>query len=178
MGDEHSELEQFLAKVEARAFRMAQFATGNRDDALELVQEAMLGLAERYADRDASEWPPLFHRILQSRINDWYRRRKVRRWTLAWGDDPRGSEMPEPEFPDRQATDPADGVARQQAMAALQQALGQLPLKQQQAFLLRIWEGLDVKATAFAMNCSEGSVKTHLHRATMKLREILGEHWP
>ena len=52
---------------------MAQIATGNKEEALDIVQDAMFKLVEKYASRDGEEWAPLFHRILQSRIHDWYR---------------------------------------------------------------------------------------------------------
>ncbi len=174
-----SALDGFLADVERRALRMAEYATGNRDDALELVQEAMLRLVERYAGRDPADWPRLFHRILHNAINDWYRRRSVRRRWLVRArpaDDPEAD--PVPEAPDPADPDPAREVARDAAMEALRQGLRALPLRQQQAFLLRVWEGLDVAETAYAMGCSEGSVKTHLSRAMGRLREQLGNHWP
>ncbi|WJW75670.1 RNA polymerase sigma factor [Thiohalobacter sp. IOR34] len=179
--ERQSELERFLAGVEGRAFRMAEFATGNREDALEIVQDAMFKLVQRYGERGREDWPPLFHRILQSRINDWHRRRSVRRrWLAAWGDRRAAlaEEGPEPEFADPHAVDPPGRLAQGEAMAAVHAAVQALPLRQQQAFLLRIWEGLDVAQTAYAMGCSEGSVKTHLSRAMAKLRERLGEHWP
>ncbi len=161
---------------------MAEIATGNREDALDLVQDAMLGLVKSYGNRDAADWPPLFYRILQSRIRDWYRRNRVRNRFRVWlgglrGDDDEGRTDAIQALPDTRP-----GVERQaigeDAMAQLQDALQDLPLRQQQAFLLRAWEGMDVSATAFAMGCSEGSVKTHYSRAVHRLREQLEGHWP
>jgi len=180
--DQSQALGRFLAGIERRAYRMAQIATGNSDDALDLVQDAMLKLAERYATRTEEEWTPLFHRILQSRIMDWHRRNKVRNRLRIWfrigqeeGDD---REDPLENIPDGQTPDPARQVAIKRATLALDQALRDLPRRQQQAFLLRAWEELDVAQTASAMGCSEGSVKTHYSRAVHTLRKRLGEHWP
>lgn len=174
-------LDRFLAGVERRAFRMAQLATGQDDEALDLVQEAMLKLVERYAARDEAEWGPLFHRILQSKIRDWYRRQRVRsRWRVWLGRDEDGEAADDPL---EAIADPAMPTAEHQvtlkeASAALDEALRSLPLRQQQAFLLRAWEELDVAQTAAAMGCSEGSVKTHYFRAIHTLRKRLGNHWP
>lgn len=168
-----------MASVEVRAFRIAQIATGNRDDALDLVQDAMLKLADRYADRDEQEWAPLFHTILQSRIRDWYRRHSVRNRFRSWfGSDSDDDSDPIAQLPDPAASEPGDRVATKRATAVLEAALSRLPWRQQQAFLLRTWEGLDVANTARAMGCSEGSVKTHYSRAVHSLRAQLGDHWP
>lgn len=179
--DRTQALDRFLAGVERRAFRMAQIATRNEDEALDLVQDAMLKLVQKYGDRTEGDWGPLFHCILQSRIRDWYRRTKVRNRLLALFHSPHDEEEredPLEQVPDRTAVPPDEDLKRRRACAELDVALRALPLRQQQAFLLRIWEELNVAQTAQAMGCSEGSVKTHLFRALHVLRKRLGEHWP
>jgi RNA polymerase sigma-70 factor (ECF subfamily) len=179
--DRTQALDRFLAGVERRAFRMAQIATGNEDEALDLVQDAMLKLVQKYGDRSEQDWGPLFHCILQSRIRDWYRRTKVRnRLRELFHSSPAEEDREDPleQLPDRTTAAPDERLQRKRACAELDIALRALPLRQQQAFLLRIWEELDVAQTAQAMGCSEGSVKTHLFRALQVLRTRLGEHWP
>jgi len=180
--DTARELEQFLKDVERRAFRMAEIALRNADDALDVVQEAMIQLARRYGTRPPEEWKPLFYRILQNRIHDWQRRRRTRSKIIAWwtgGVSDEGDDTPDP-IESAAALDAGPGrrLENDQAMVALERALGALPARQQQAFLLRTFEGLDVAETAAAMACSEGSVKTHYFRALQALRDQLGEHWP
>ena len=157
---------------------MAMIATGNQDDALDILQDAMFKLAEKYADRDAKEWGPLFTTILQSRIKDWYRRNQVRDKFRGWF----SSKEDEQEDPIQQAEDEGTRTPEQLLQAdrrvdELDQALHELPLRQQQAFLLRTWEGYSVEETASVMKCSAGSVKTHYSRAVRSLREKLDEHW-
>jgi RNA polymerase sigma-70 factor (ECF subfamily) len=178
--DSHRMMNDFLSAAERRAFRMAEIATGNPDDALDLVQEAMMTLVKNYSHKTPQDWGPLFHRILQSRIRDWYRRSSVRNRLLDWlgladkqgaGNDPIQSAV------DHHGKGPEGMAKNSDAGAALDQALKKLPLRQQQAFLLRNWEGLNVKQTAEAMACSEGSVKTHYSRAVHRLREMLEDHY-
>lgn len=177
--DNSALLDKFLQGVQARAFRIARFATGSNEDALDLVQDAMFKLVEKYSERPDGEWAPLFYRILHSRINDWHRRNAVRNRFRSWfgrGDD--AAEDPIQTAPDPQGRSPEMEHHTQQSMEKLQAVLGALPPRQQQAFLLRAWEGLDVRQTAIAMACAEGSVKTHYSRAIHSLRAQLGEHWP
>lgn len=157
---------------------MARIATGNEDDALEIVQDAMLKLAQRYAARDEQEWGPLFHRILQSRIRDWYRRSRVRNQLRVWfggGDD---EDDPLENQPGRVTDGPLPQLESERFSDDLERALTALPNRQQQAFLLRVWEGMSVEETAAAMGCSAGSVKTHYSRAVHTLRKQLEDFWP
>jgi len=180
--DQARELDRFLKDVERRAFRMAEIALRNADDALDVVQEAMIQLAQSYGARPPAEWKPLFYRILQNRIHDWQRRRRTRSKFIAWwtgGVADEDDDSPDPiENAASLEAGPARKLENDEAMAALDAALGALPKRQQQAFLLRSLEGLDVAETAAAMGCSEGSVKTHYFRALQSLRGQLGEHWP
>jgi RNA polymerase sigma-70 factor, ECF subfamily len=171
-------LNQFLAGVELKAFRIAQAALRHEDDALDAVQDAMLQLARAYADRPAEEWKPLFYRILENRIRDMQRRRTVRGRVIAWLPYRGDEDEDEPDLIAQAASPEPQPVQRlelDQAVGALEKALDKLPRRQQQAFLLRTLEGLDVAQTAAAMGCSEGSVKTHYFRAVQALRAQLGD---
>ena len=171
-------LNQFLASVELKAYKIAQAGLRHQDDALDAVQDAMLQLARAYSDRPEEEWKPLFYRILENRIRDMQRRRTVRGRVMAWMPF-RRDEDDEDNDPIAQApSNDLPAVARleiDEAMVALDAALEQLPQRQRQAFLLRNLEGLDVAQTAQAMGCSEGSVKTHYFRALQALRLKLGD---
>lgn len=173
-------LNQFLAGVELKAFKLAQAALRHEDDALDAVQDAMLQLARAYADRPPEEWKPLFYRILENRIRDMQRRRTVRGRVISWlpyrGDDDEDDPDPIAQAPSSDPQPPRK-LEIAQAMGALDRALDALPRRQQQVFMLRTLEGLDVAQTATAMGCSEGSVKTHYFRALQSLRAQLGEFW-
>lgn len=175
--DPKQALDRFLASVERRAFVTARFATRNADDALDIVQDTMLQLVNRYAGRGEQEWGPLFYTILQSRISDWRRRSKVRNQFRVWFGNDEDSSDGLQNLPDNHSPGPDKQSAGHAAMAALETAIGKLPARQQQAFLLRVWEGMDVAQTARTMKCSTGSVKTHYSRAVHALRTQLEDHW-
>ena len=170
-------LDQFLSSVEKRAFKIAQLGLRNDDDALDAVQDAMMKLVQSYAARPVDEWRPLFYRILSNGIRDMQRRRTVRGRIMAWlpsrvDDDDEFDPIAESPSPD---AGPAKRLELDEAIGVLETAVAELPPRQQQAFLLRNFEGLDVNETASAMGCSEGSVKTHYFRALESLRAKLGE---
>lgn len=178
------ELSDFLKSVEKRAFKRAVYAVRSDDSALDIVQDAMIRLAEKYADRPAAELPLIFQRILSNATMDWFRREKVRSAvvqnlsefdnadddgdfdlleTLHTLDGQLGSESA------------ADTVSRAQILLLIDKEVSELPARQREAFLLRYWEEFDVSETAALMGCSEGSVKTHCSRAVHALAKSLAE---
>ena len=179
----HQELSVFLAEVERRAFKQAMFALRDEHNALDVVQDAMLKLTEKYAGKPVAELPMLFQRILQNAIHDHFRRQKVRStWTTLLSALGKGDEKDEDYDPletlaaksDSNANaDPAQLHEQGEIMSAIEQALTRLPARQREAFLLRYWEELDVAEAAAAMGCSEGSVKTHCSRAVAALAAML-----
>jgi RNA polymerase sigma-70 factor, ECF subfamily len=168
--------------VERRAFKQSVFSVRDDEAALDIVQDSMMKLAEKYAAKPAEELPLLFQRILQNTIRDHFRRQKVRStWTTLLsnlgmgGEDDEGDplETLEVEEHSNVSASPAAQLEQSQVMAAIEDAVKALPDRQREAFLLRYWEELDVSETAKAMGCSEGSVKTHCSRATHALAKVL-----
>lgn len=178
------ELSNFLAEAERRAYKQALFAVRDEHSALDIVQDAMFKLVEKYAAKPTAELPLLFQRILQNTIRDHYRRQKVRSlWTTLFsslnpgpeGEDSDPLETLQVSGGSNWANGPAEQLERSQVIAFIELAMKNLPARQRQAFLLRYWEELDVAETAKAMGCSEGSVKTHCSRAAHALAAFLKE---
>jgi RNA polymerase sigma-70 factor (ECF subfamily) len=168
--------------VERRAFKQAMFAIRNEETALDIVQDSMMRLAEKYGDRPVTEWPMLFQRILQNAIRDSYRRSKVRSlWTTLLSSlSPNDDEDVDPletivaEHESEGMETPHRQLERVQLIGAIEKEIEKLPPRQREAFLMRYWEEMDIAETAAAMGCSEGSVKTHCSRATHTLAAALG----
>ena len=176
------EISAFLAGVERRAFKQAMFAVRDEDGALDIVQDAMMKLAQSYADRPPAELPLLFTRILQNTTHDFFRRQKVRStWITLFSalggrndeDDSDPMETLEALAGSDGAESAADKVERAQVIGIIEEEVSRLPDRQREAFLMRYWEEMDVAETAAAMGCSEGSVKTHCSRATHTLAKAL-----
>ncbi|BEV06975.1 MULTISPECIES: RNA polymerase sigma factor [unclassified Methylophilus] len=172
------ELSDFLRQVEKRAFRQTAYAVRDDHAALDIVQDAMMKLAEKYASKPIEEYPLLFQRILQNTMRDYWRRQKVRNlWTSLFSS--LGSQEDEDYDPletievETQEGDPAEQLERSQVMRLIEKALAKLPARQREAFVLRYWEELDVAETASVMGCSEGSVKTHCSRAVSALSTLM-----
>jgi len=179
-------LDQFLSSVERRAYKQAEFAVRDAHSALDIVQDAMIKLTQKYAGKPVSELPMLFQRILQNTIRDYFRRQKVKdKWISLFS-----AFIPKSEsnhFDPLEAlrddgnqsapTQPDEHLQQSQVIVLIESALKNLPVRQREAFLLRYWEGLNTTETAKVMGCTEGSVKTHCSRATRTLAAYLEPMW-
>ncbi len=176
------ELSDFLKSTEKRAFKRTAYAVRDEDAALDIVQDAMISLAEKYADRPIAELPLLFNRILSNATMDWFRRLKVRQGVLQNFSDIESSaehgdfdllESLEAVNVSWETQGPAERLSRTQTLELIEMQIAELPARQREAFLLRYWEELDTAETALVMGCSEGSVKTHCSRAVHALANAL-----
>lgn len=176
------ELSDFLRSVDKRAFKRVVYVVRDADAALDIVQDAMIRLAERYGDRPASELPLLFQRILSNATTDWFRRQKVRGAVMQSFSDFEGHDGEEPvdlldTLEALQSTEgtesAAEALSRSQLLQIIDSEVQKLPPRQREAFLMRYWEEFDVAETASLMGCSEGSVKTHCSRAVHALARAL-----
>ncbi|MPS48281.1 RNA polymerase sigma factor [Methylobacillus sp.] len=177
------ELSNFLAQIERRAFKQTAYAVRDDHAAMDIVQDAMLKLAEKYAARPVEEYPMLFQRILQNTMKDYWRRQKVRNiWTTllsSLGVSPQDEEEHDPletMASDHAYENPELQYEQQETIAIIEAAIKNLPKRQREAFILRYWEDMDVAETAAVMGCSEGSVKTHCSRAVHALAAALGQY--
>lgn len=177
------ELSDFLEKIERRAFKQTIYAVRDDHAALDIVQEAMMKLAEKYGDKSPEEYPMLFQRILQNTIHDFWRRQKVRNlWTTLLSSFGNGGDENDDFDPlelidvEDSSMDPSTQLERSQTIKLIENALYKLPARQREAFVLRYWEEMDVAETAKVMGCSDGSVKTHCSRAVHALAVELKKH--
>jgi RNA polymerase sigma-70 factor (ECF subfamily) len=179
------ELSDFLVGVERRAFKQTTYSVRDDHAALDILQDAMLKLAEKYGNKPVDEFPMLFQRILQNTTRDYWRRQKVRNlWTTLLssfsvvGDDGEESDPLEILTSSHYNAndDPDVQLDRSQKIALIEMSLQKLPSRQREAFVMRYWEDMDVAETAKAMGCSQGSVKTHCSRAVKALAKTLAEH--
>ncbi len=176
------ELSDFLRSVEKRAFKRVVYALRSDDSALDVVQDAMIRLAEKYADRPAAELPLIFQRILSNATMDWFRREKARGAVFSnlsdfdpgeSGGDFDVLELLHVAEGSLGTESAADAVSRAQILQIIESEVAELPARQREAFLLRYWEEFDVAETAAVMGCSQGSVKTHCSRAVHALAKSL-----
>lgn len=171
---EAESLDGFLAEVQARALAMARLSTGDADEALDLVQDAMTAFVRHYGDKPPAERRPLFYRVLNNRITDWHRsRQRWRRWLVPVSAAESTADGPDPVAPGPASMTPDGAAIDSEFGDAVEAAIARLPRRQRQVFLLRAWEGLDVAETAHALGIGTGSVKTHHFRALASLRRAL-----
>ncbi|MCP4491372.1 MAG: sigma-70 family RNA polymerase sigma factor [Gammaproteobacteria bacterium] len=172
-------MDSFLASVEKQALVMAKMAVHDTDKAQDIVQDTMFQMVKKYVGKPDDQWPSLFFRILNNRIVDQYRKRGLFDRMTQWFGYQTNDEVSPPDAVDQlpsKTLEPDSQFQISEIGDKLRQSVELLPLRQQQAVILRLWLGLSVQEAAIAMKVSDGSVKTHLHRALQTLRTHLSEY--
>jgi len=179
MQRDDARLNLFLRSIQSGALAFATLRVWDEEVALDLLQEAMIGFIKATEGDDETIWKPLFYKILGRRISDWQRkqiwRNRIARLIPFSGLSVDNGEEHIAFTASHGDHDPEQSHRANQLAKQFESALLTLPARQQEAYLLRQWQGFSVRETADIMHCSEGSVKTHLSRAMKTLKEQLGE---
>lgn len=163
------QLNSFFISHEKKAFVIAKMSLKNEDDALDVVQDVMIKFVEKYSNKEISLWPALFYRMLQNRITDFHRSHSKRKSLFHFFSSEENGNTIDQELQDNNIT-ALQKMDFSNQIESIESSLNELPTRQMQAFICRIWEGLSVAETAKSMKCSQGSVKTHLFRALQYIR--------
>jgi len=173
-------INQWVKEIGRRALVMTELATNFHHHSQDIVQDSLLSFISHYSDKPSEQWTPLFYGILRNQITDWKRKQARRSKWLTWFSsnqlDDEDELNPFEQIANSYEDNPALLLANANDIKLVQQVLSTLPERQQQAFLLRAWEGLDIQTTAQIMGCGESSVKTHYSRAIAVLRGALNQH--
>lgn len=171
-----SAFDEIVRRYQGRVYAAAYRVTGNREDALDVAQEA---LVKAYRKIDA--WQPTggflswLLRLTTNQAIDHIRRRKRRhqeRLDDAFRNESEGAAV-EPTVIDTE-----DAVRANEIDARIRASLVVLSPRQRDVFVLRHFEGFSLAEIAEEQKCTVGSVKVHLFRAMKKLREELNDFAP
>lgn len=168
----NQQLDLFLREHQQQAFAIAIVSVNQEADALDVVQETMVAFIKNYRNKPTADWRPLFYRVLQNKINDHHRKQKS--WLSHFFSPKEQKDLATEQV--SETPSPLTMANNQQQGNEMIKIIQGLPSKQQQVVIYRHWQELSVAETAQVMQISTGSVKTHLHRATQKIKSLLGEH--
>lgn len=162
--------EVLLERYMRKAFRVAHGFTRDADEAKDLSQEAFLRAYLRIKDFDGrSSFYTWLYRIVVNLCLDHHRRRgrsRREKSNAAGGNIGVGTQMVGASSPEQEA------MAKETART-IEGALKALPENQRAVFLLRNHQGLSIPDIARLMKTTEGTVRVHLHRAVVALRQSL-----
>ena len=168
---EAAAFEELVRRYQGRVFAVAYRLCGNREDALDVAQEALF---KAYSKIDTWQptggFVPWLLRLTSNQAIDHLRRRKrqrTERLDEAFIPETEGAAVEPVTFSTETAVRAGEIDARITA------ALPVLSESQRSVFVLRHYQGLQLNEIAEELGCTVGSVKVHLFRALKKLREQL-----
>jgi RNA polymerase sigma-70 factor (ECF subfamily) len=173
-------IEEFVRRYQQRAYAIAyQMCSGDREEAQDLTQEAFLKVFRNIKGfRGDSSFYTWFYRIVVNTCLDGRRRRRRRERILSlWRPGQREEEPSREVFEEQpdtgQGSNPMTVLSGKELTREIRKALMSLPERQRVIFQLKIFQGMSIREIALAMGSAEGTVKSHLFRATHSLRTAL-----
>jgi RNA polymerase sigma-70 factor, ECF subfamily len=147
-----------------RAYDLAYSILGNHHDADDVAQEAFVRVHRSLPGfRAESEFTTWLHRIVTNLALDRTRQRKRNVARIVSLNDPFVGETMES----------AEAMMSLDVSQQVERALHTLPTMQRAVVILRHMDGLSTKQVSDILRCSEGTVKTHLHRGLRKMHSLL-----
>jgi len=157
--------EELVRRHREAVYRVVYAVAGNHDQAEDIVQETFLHAYQTIRRFDSRRpFAPWLKRIgVNCAISALRRQGRIARGTRR---DVALSHEANPE----------ECAIASDLQAAVSQAVSKLPAKQRTAIMLFSLAEMNLAETAAMMGCTVGTVKTHLHRARQKLRELLSDY--
>jgi len=170
----NQKLDRFLEGCQKQAYSIAFFSIKDSSDSLDVIQNTMIAFVKYYMSKPEDQWRPLFYKVLQNKINDHFRSKK--KWFSLFK-SPIEEDREEADLVNGQSLSgsPIQYFENSEIKENVSMAIAELPERQRQTVIYRLWQGFSVKETAQIMKVSQGSVKTHLSRALVNLKGQLGD---
>lgn len=172
--DRYAEL---VDKYQAQALRLAFSFLGNDEDAKDVSQDAFVSAYRSLGRfRREAKFSTWLYRIVVNACKDVWKRRAHQPKTVAHVDEPASDGADDGLFiveVGDSAAGPSDQLANRELSATLSDAIRVLPEKQRTAFVLHHVHGLQLDEVASVMGCRSGTIKSHIFRATERLRTRL-----
>lgn len=170
---EREAFEVLVERYKQKAYRIAFDFTRDREEAKDLSQDAFLQAYSHLRGFDRrSSFYTWFYRILVNLCLDSRRRKGRVSWESLDERTEKGTGLEKIANP---GPTPDQEAMRGELSRRIGDALATLPPKQRAVFLLKNHQGLSISEIAAIMKTAEGTIKAHLHRAVMSLRERLTE---
>ncbi len=174
MDEKTAEFEKLVEANREALYRIAYRLAGNRDDAEDLLMEALTEAWESFQYfRSGTDFVRWVATIMTHTFLDW--RRKNSHYDLVSLDEPKENDDEEPLDLPENADDPEEAVMKRAFWKAAKKALDELPTEFRAVIVLVDMEGLSYEEAAQALNCPIGTIRSRLHRARILLREKLKE---
>lgn len=179
MQGDQGALAEVLEAQQQRLYNIVLRMVGNRDDAAELTQEALLKIVQHIGDFKGKSLLTTWMTRIAMNLAVSFLRKASRRGAASLDqplqDGAGGATSLAAVLADHREPGPAQGVERQEQLAAVLAALARLDEEHRAALVLRDIDGMDYQQIAAVLAMPVGTVKSRLFRARLALRREIAQ---